>query len=96
VLGNGKPPDGQIARRPGPMPEPHVIQRDAVYFLGDLRELGLKASSVRREHRLGRLRVGKRLGKTFVLGQWLWQWLEDGELKRSAKAEVVNGHAKLR
>jgi hypothetical protein len=43
----------------------------AVYYLPDLERFGLKKSSVRREYRMGRLRLGKRLGRAYVLGAWL-------------------------
>jgi len=42
---------------------------------------GLKATSVRREVRLGRLRIAKRCGRYYCLGQWVLQWLGEGELK---------------
>jgi hypothetical protein len=62
---------------------PHVIHANGVYTVDDLRRVfGLKASSVRREVRFGRLRMSKRCGRYYCLGQWLRQWLENGELKR--------------
>jgi hypothetical protein len=61
---------------------PHVICPSAVYTVDDLRRfLGLKMSSVRREVRLKRLRIAKRCGRYFCLGQWVLQWIEGGELK---------------
>jgi hypothetical protein len=35
-----------------------------------------------REIRLGRLRVAKRAGKYMILGKWLLEWIEGGELSR--------------
>jgi hypothetical protein len=62
---------------------PHVIHGDGVYTVDDLRRVfGLKASSVRREVRFGRLRIAKRCGRYYCLGRWVRQWIENGELKR--------------
>lgn len=61
---------------------PHVVFPGAVYTVDDLRRIfGLKATSVRREVRLRRLRISKRCGRYYCLGQWVLEWLEDGELK---------------
>ena len=61
---------------------PHIVHPSAVYSVEDLRRLfGLKASSVRREVRLRRLRIAKRCGKYFCLGEWVLQWFTNGELK---------------
>jgi hypothetical protein len=57
----------------------------------DLRRVfGLKASSVRREVRLGRLRMSKRCGRHYCLGKWVLQWLENGELKRRCDHRDTN------
>ena len=67
---------------------PHVIHADGVYTVEDLRRVfGLKASSVRREVRLGRLRMSKRCGRHYCLGKWVLQWLESGELKRGCNQQ---------
>jgi hypothetical protein len=50
--------------------------------------LGLAKATIGREIRLGRLRVSKRAGKYFLMGEWLLQWLRDGEINRSRKDEV--------
>jgi hypothetical protein len=69
-----------------PMAEPHLIHPHAVYQLDSARRaLRLTRTTVRREIRLGRLRVAKRAGKYFILGKWLLQWLEAGEIRRSDK-----------
>jgi hypothetical protein len=47
--------------------------------------LGLARHCLRREVRLGRLRVSKRAGRYFTTGLWLWQWLEGGEVKRQGR-----------
>jgi hypothetical protein len=53
--------------------------------------LGLKPNTLRREARLRRLRVAKRAGKLFVLGAWVLQWLEAGEVRREQAAAQRNG-----
>ena len=69
----------------------HVIHADGVYTVEDLRRVfGLKASSVRREVRLGRLRMSKRCGRHYCLGKWVLQWLESGELKRRCDQRDTN------
>ena len=61
---------------------PQVVYPGAVYTVDDLRRIfALKASSVRREVRLRRLRISKRCGRYYCLGQWVLEWLEDGELR---------------
>jgi hypothetical protein len=46
------------------------------------RALGLRKSTLRREVRERRLRVARRAGKYFILGEWVIEWLRGGELKR--------------
>jgi hypothetical protein len=61
----------------------HVIEPHGVYSLAAAREaLGLKKDTLAREVRLGRLRVSKRAGRYYLLGRWLLQWLEGGEVRR--------------
>jgi hypothetical protein len=65
------------------LPPVHVIHPDAIYFLDQVKVLfRLSDSTVRRELREHRLRVSKRAGRYFLLGKWLIQWLEAGELHR--------------
>jgi hypothetical protein len=72
------------------MKAPHTILPTAVYDLEAARiALGLTKTTLNRELRLGRLRVAKRAGKYFVLGEWLLEWLRTGEVRRKAKAEIV-------
>jgi hypothetical protein len=59
--------------------DPHAIF-DADSFR---RAFRLRLSSLRREVREGRLRVSKRCGKYYILGQWVIDWLEAGELRRT-------------
>jgi hypothetical protein len=59
------------------------IEPRAVYRPDGVRAaLGLAKSTLRREVRLGRLRVSKRGGRYFVLGAWVLEWLRGGELRR--------------
>ena len=60
-----------------------VIVPTAAYSLDQARRLlGLKKNCLPREVRLGRLRVSKRAGRYFVLGEWLLEWVTSGELSR--------------
>jgi hypothetical protein len=59
----------------------HVIDPYGVYRVGDaIRIFDLRKSTIRREIREGRLRVSKRAGCYFLLGKWLIEWIEAGEL----------------
>jgi hypothetical protein len=63
-----------------------VILPTAAYSLDQARRLlGLKKNCLPREARLGRLRVSKRAGRYFVLGEWLLEWISTGELARPAR-----------
>jgi hypothetical protein len=71
--------------------QPHIVHATAVYTVDDLRRVfGLKSSSVRREVRLKRLRIAKRCGRYFCIGQWVLEWLGNGELKPSAGPGKAN------
>jgi hypothetical protein len=76
-----------------PVPVP-VIRPNAVYRPEQLRRtLGLAKNTFGREARLGRLRVAKRGGKVFVLGSWLLEWIQQGEVTRDTKrAPSANGN----
>jgi hypothetical protein len=78
---------GTAAAEPPPS-EPAIIHPTGVYQVVHVRAmLGLRQSSLRREIREGRLRVNKRCGKYFFLGQQLLDWLAGGELKRRRAEE---------
>jgi hypothetical protein len=71
------------------MKNPHTIWPTAVYDLEAARAaLNLTRTTLNRELRLGRLRVAKRAGKYFLLGEWLLEWLRKGEITRTGKAET--------
>ena len=58
----------------------HRIDPLNVYYLPDaLRDLGLKESTVRRENKAGRLRIGRRVNRIYLLGDWVLEWLRGGE-----------------
>jgi hypothetical protein len=64
-------------------PAVRTIPADGVWLLNELGEfMRLPRTCLKREARLGRLRVSKRSGRYFVLGQWVREWLEAGEVKR--------------
>src|SRR5262245_27104416 len=81
-----------MSNDPSPTPAgvPVIVDPSAVYTLASAREaLGLPANTLKREVRLGRLRVSKRSVRYFILGAWLREWLERGEVgarKRKARA----------
>jgi hypothetical protein len=63
-----------------------IVNPQAVYSLEAARgALGLAPATLRREIRLGRLRVSKRAGRYYLLGVWLLEWLEAGEVTRYRK-----------
>jgi hypothetical protein len=63
------------------------IDPNAVYTLESARAcLGLANATLRREIRLGRLRVSKRAGRYFLLGDWLLAWLREGEIPRGRRS----------
>jgi hypothetical protein len=66
-----------------PLSPVHVIPEAGVYTVQDAKRIfNLRDSTIRREVREGRLRIAKRAGRYFLLGEWLLQWLRAGEVKR--------------
>ena len=58
------------------------IHLNAVYTLEEAREaLALANGTLAREYKLGRLRVSKRAGRHYILGEWLLEWIRSGEAK---------------
>jgi hypothetical protein len=74
-------------------PTPHIVCASAVYTAEAFRRaFGLRASSLRREVREGRLKVHKRCGKYFILGEDVLAWLRAGVVNvrnRAAEASKV-------
>lgn len=72
----------------------HVIDPNAVFLVDDARRLlRLRASTIRREVREGRLRIAKRAGRYYILGTWLLQWITEGELRRRTRTTDRAGPA---
>lgn len=86
----GPGPQGDNSATPRTRDEPHVIRPTAVYTqAGAIRALGLTQSTLRREVRLRRLKVSKRGGKYFFLGEHLLQWVKDGEVGRRSERDAL-------
>ena len=67
-----------------------VIDPHAVYFTDTFQRLfRLRKSTIRREWRSGRLRLAKRCGRYYVLGEWVLQWLREGEVRPEAQACIA-------
>jgi hypothetical protein len=65
----------------------------AVYTIATAtRTLSLKKTTLPREIRAGRLRVSRRGGKHFLLGEWLLEWLRAGEVKRRPQLHATGMH----
>jgi hypothetical protein len=61
----------------------HVIHATAIYSVDEAQHfLHLRRSTIRRELREGRLRVSKRAGRYYLLGEWLIDWIRAGEVRR--------------
>lgn len=70
----------------------HVIDPRAVYTLATARAaLGLRENTLPREIRARRLRAAKRAGRIFILGGWLLEWIQGGELARRRLDPVAAG-----
>jgi hypothetical protein len=64
---------------------PHEIRPNAVYDGVSARvALSLTKNTLAREIRLGRLRVARRAGRYWILGEWILEWLRAGEIRRKA------------
>jgi hypothetical protein len=72
---------------PGLLPV-RVVPPDALVRLDELRAvLGLPLTCLRREARLGRLRVSRRSGYYWTTGRWVTEWIEAGEVKPKVRPE---------
>jgi hypothetical protein len=61
----------------------HTVAATSVYFVDTFRKLfRLHKSTIRREVREGRLRIARRAGRYYLLGEWILEWLREGELPR--------------
>ncbi|HKI30276.1 MAG TPA: hypothetical protein VKA46_00190 [Gemmataceae bacterium] len=71
------------ATPPTASPAVRSIPDDAVHQLSEWQAiLGLPTHTLKREARLGRLRVAKRAGRLWSLGAWVREWLKGGEVRR--------------
>jgi hypothetical protein len=67
-----------------------VIDPRAIYTVETARAaLGLAKHCLAREIRLRRLRVSKRGGRYYITGQWLMEWLEAGEVRRTRSEQTA-------
>lgn len=78
--------------RPAPAEGPAgvVIYPTAVYTIPTLTAaLGLRAHSVSREVRQGRLRHARLSGRYWILGEWVLEWLREREMRRQRDAPAA-------
>ncbi len=72
----------QLATTCPAQPSVRVIPPEALMRLDELRVvLGLPMTCLRREARLGRLRVSRRSGRYWTTGRWIAEWIEAGEVR---------------
>jgi hypothetical protein len=65
----------------GTAPVP-VVHPRSIYFLDTFRrDFRMKESTARSEWKHGRLRLAKRGGRIFILGEWILAWLRGGEVR---------------
>lgn len=68
--------------------QPHIVEPNATYTAQQLRlALGLRPNTLRREIASGRLRVSRRAGRYFFLGEFVLEWLRSGEVARHERHE---------
>ncbi len=85
-------PPRRLAPAKPAAPLPRVIDPNAVYLADEFRAVfRLRVSTIRREVREGRLRIAKRAGRYYLLGEWILEWLQGGELPRRQVAADRNG-----
>jgi len=72
------------------VPEIPIIHPRAIYSIASMTAtLSLKPGTVPREIRLHRLRCAKRAGRIFITGQWILQWIQEGERIRQPAEEAA-------
>src|SRR5262245_51702143 len=78
-------PNGASVAMP---PAVRPIPDDALHLLSEWGILlALPRHCLKREARLGRLRVAKRAGRLWATGAWIRQWVEGGEVRRRHPAD---------
>jgi hypothetical protein len=76
---------------PAPM-APFVLDPNAILFPDQFRQLfRLRADTLRREVRLGRLKVHKRGGRYYLIGSDVMAWIRGGEVKPPGQKAGANG-----
>ena len=69
----------------GPPPAVPVIDPCAIYFTDTFQAIfRLRKSTIRREWKAGRLRLARRAGRHYLLGEWILEWLRSGECRPPA------------
>ncbi len=69
----------------------HTIDPNGVYTVElAAKATGLPAYCLSREIREGKLRVAKKARTYLVLGKWLIEWIESGELKSAATPRIAD------
>jgi helix-turn-helix protein len=72
-----------------------VIATTAVFTIASLREvLGARRGSIPREIRQGRLKAHKRLGKYYILGEDVLEWIRGGTPAKAGVHAIVNGRSR--
>jgi hypothetical protein len=95
-----------MARRAGPslsgpqpaadLLQPHVINPTAAYSKQQFQAaFSLTKESTRREVRLGRLKVARRGGRYWILGEWIIDWLRAGQVRPRQPADQAAQPAPL-
>jgi hypothetical protein len=66
-----------------------VLKPNGLYDLESARQAtGMKRTTLRREIRKRRLRAAKRGGRLLILGKWLLEWVESGEIRHPGPVET--------
>jgi hypothetical protein len=82
---------------PGPEPPPvigpvRVIDPHAIFTREEFQAIFcISRNTLRNEIKEKRLRVSKRAGRYWLLGAWILQWFEQGELPVKQRSPEVNG-----
>jgi hypothetical protein len=78
----------RLPATPTALPPVRVIDPNSVFKLDELRAfLSLPLTCLKREARLGRLRVSRRSGRYFTTGRWVREWIEAGEIQPKTRPQ---------
>lgn len=68
-----------------------LIDPNQVFDLEGARAaIGVKKSCLQRELRLRRLRYSKRAGKVWITGEWLLNWIREGEMTKPRRMKTAD------